>query len=159
MSTDTNNNCVTTLRGAWHLRPTATISDAGSHAYPGGERVELLAPAPRMVRGAQEKAFSVRVIADGQTGFAFIPLSDVPQACQDGSLALSGGSILESIFPPNNSIVKAVGGSGHAAIATAAIAVAVGYYFIKNPSEPTVIKVPRYSLASNPHKPKRNKRR
>lgn len=159
MSTDINNSCVTTLRSAWHLRPTAVAADTGSRAYPGGDRVELLSEAPHMVRGASEKGYNVKVVADGQTGYAFIPVADIPAACQQGALSTTGSSIVDRIFPASNGLVKAVGGSTNAAIATTVVVAAVGYYFLRKPSDSYVMQVPRSSLASNPHKPKQKRRR
>lgn len=156
MTTDINNECVTTLRSPWHLRRTPTPNDTVSHLYPGGDRVELLAEVPQMVRGASEKGYNVRVVADGQTGFAFVPVADIPEACRSGSSALARASLVERIFPPSSGIVKAVGGPSNAAIVTAIGVASVGYYFYRRSKSEPQEQVPRYSLASNPRR-KKNK--
>ncbi|HVY65947.1 MAG TPA: hypothetical protein VHH11_14085 [Gammaproteobacteria bacterium] len=60
------------MPGSWHLRPSASASNAGGTEYPGGAVVVIVAPAPSMRRGSQETGYRVRDEA-GHEGYAFVP--------------------------------------------------------------------------------------
>ena len=77
---------------SWHLRSSATASNAGGREYPSGTRVVLLEHVSSVTRGSAERFFRVRVVSDGATGFAFVPVSALPACAPGGSSGSSGSS-------------------------------------------------------------------
>jgi len=115
------------MPGAWHLRSSATSSNAGAPEFPAGERVVLLEVAPGMQRGPAERGYRVRVVRTGAEGFAFVPLSTLERAGVEVARGVGG-----------------VVGNAAASLVTTALkwsAVAVGVFVVGGAVTVGVLKV------------------